>query len=133
MQNDDFAFSEEANAMQNETNEADEGHQERWIMFAGGLSLLFAVVAGVLFLRARRRPTRLQRAEQAARSVRKQGPPLLRQGVQRTGKAVERARTASQEIANQAGRAVEYTRAAGSSVAEGTQDLLERAQKRVGR
>ena len=44
------------------SSEAQDG-QERWIWMAGGLSLVFAAVAAVLLIMARRRrPTRLERA-----------------------------------------------------------------------
>src|SRR6266508_768292 len=63
--------------------------QDWWLWLAGGLSVVFAAVAGVLLVLARRRrPTRLERAEaslvaaatraeQAARTVRKQGPAVV--------------------------------------------------------
>jgi hypothetical protein len=95
MQNSDFG-QEEMGAMDYEAGYDSEWRQEQWIMLAGGLSLLFAVVAGVLLMLARRRrPTRIQRAEAAliaaaeraegaARTVRKRGPGLLERGARRT-------------------------------------------------
>ena len=143
MQNDNFNY-EEVDAMRdNEASYETEWRQEQWIMLAGGLSVLFAAVAGVLILLLRRRrPTRVQRAEaaliaaaeraeSAARTVRKQGPPILRRSVQRTEQAVEYTRGVGQGIAGQTSGAVARTREVGGSVVAGAQDLVGRVQKRI--
>jgi hypothetical protein len=67
------------------------------------------------------------RAEQAARTVRKQGPPMLRKGYHQTEQAVARTREFSAGIAEQAGRAVERTREVGAGIGETTHGLVERA------
>jgi hypothetical protein len=58
---------------------------------------------------------------------------MLRQNVERTEYALGRARELSQGIAAQTGKAVERTREVGGSMTDGTQELFEQLQKRVGR
>lgn len=82
----------------------DLAQQERWVRLAAGLSVLFAVAAGVMMWLARRRqPTRLRRAEaalargagsveQAARTVRKQGPGLITRGAESVEQAARSVR-----------------------------------------
>ena len=141
--------------------------QERWIAIGGGLSLLLAAVAGVmLWLARRRRPTRLERAEaalargassveQAARTVRKQGPGLVVRGAERVEQAARSMRKQGPpmlaqraESVEQAARtvrkqgppmlrrgyarteqAVDRTRAIGAGIAEQTTPLVERARE----
>src|SRR3954466_13980219 len=85
----------EADPMHHEAEYDTGWRQEQWMLIAGGLSVLFAVFAGVLILLARRRPSRLQpaeaaltaaaeRSEGAARIVRKRGPGALERGARRT-------------------------------------------------
>ena len=79
--------------------------QSPWMWVAGGLSILFGAAATILFLVARRqrRPARLRqaeasliaaasRAEQAARTVRKQGPGLVERGAGRVEQAARTVR-----------------------------------------
>src|SRR5207253_5587263 len=96
-----------------------EQQQQRWIMIAGGLSVFFAAVAGVLFLLWRRlRPTRLDRAEaslvaaaiaaeQAARTVRKQGPTLIERGALSVEQAARTARKQGPAVVVRSGERVE--------------------------
>ena len=126
----------------------DAEQREEWIMLAGALSVLFAAIAGVLVLLARRRPTRLQRAEAAlaaaagraeyaARTVRKQGPSMVAHSASRAEQAARAVRKQGPSIlrqgVEQTGKAVERTRAVGDSVVGGTQDLFGRVQKRINR
>ena len=83
----------------------DEQKQQQTLMLAGGLSAVLAIVAGVwLAMRTRRPPTRIQRAEatlanaaaraeQAARTVRKQGPSFVERGgsqIERWGRSLRK-------------------------------------------
>ena len=96
-----------------------EQQQQRRIMIAGGLSVFFAVVAGVLFLIWRRRqPTRLDRAEaslvaaavaaeQAARTVRQHGPSLIERGALSVEQAARTARKQGPAVVVRSGQRVE--------------------------
>ena len=82
----------------------DEQKQQQTLMLAGGLSAVLAIVAGVwLAMRTRRPPTRIQRAEatlanaaaraeQAARTVRKQAPSFVERGAERVESAARTVR-----------------------------------------
>jgi hypothetical protein len=168
MQNSDFDRMD-GDALLDETHDR-RRQQNQWIMIAGGLSLLFAAIAGVLIMRSRRRPTQLQRAEaslvaaaiaaeQAARTVRKQGPGMLARGAesveraartvrkqgpgmlaQGAGRAEQAARTvrkqgppALRKGYQQTEQAVVRTRAAGAGLADSTQSLVDRVQELVHR
>ena len=58
MQNNNFEH--EAEGITEEYSDYERQQQQRWIMIAGGLSVGFAAIAGLLFLlwRRRRQPTR---------------------------------------------------------------------------
>ncbi|HEX5688957.1 MAG TPA: hypothetical protein VFX76_03095, partial [Roseiflexaceae bacterium] len=120
MQNSDFD-QHELDRMGMDYEGGDEGtwDQEQLVMLAAGLSVLFAAIAGVLVLLARRRrPTRLQRAEaalanaatraeQAARTVRKQGPGMLERGARRTEELARTVRKQGPSVVVKSGERVE--------------------------
>ena len=80
-------------------------HRDTILVFAGGLSVILAAATGVwLAFRTRRPPTRIERAEaslahaatraeQAARTVRKQGPTAIERGgarIEQWGRAIRK-------------------------------------------
>src|SRR6185436_5006702 len=120
--------------------------QEQWIAIAGGLSVLFAAVAGVLILLARRRPSRLQRAEaalvaaaeraeEAARTVRKRGPGALERGARRTEDLARTIRKQGPAVVVRGGERVERfgraIRKQGPSMLVRTADRMEQVARAV--
>ncbi len=109
--------------------------QQRWIMIAGGLSVCFAAIAGVLFLLWRRRqPTRLDRAEaslvaaaaaaeQAARTVRQRGPTLIERGALSVEQAARTARKQGPAVIVRSGERVEQL---GRTIRKRGPGMLER-------
>ena len=68
------------------------------------------------------------RAEQAARTFRKQAPPVLRKGYQQTEAAVARTREFGAGIAEQASPLIERAREVGAGIGESAQGLVDRAK-----
>lgn len=137
------------------------------LVFAGGLSVILAAATGVwLAFRTRRPPTRIERAEaslahaatraeQAARTVRKQapgivaeragraekaarhvrkhGPARLRAGYEQTEQAWNRTREMSAEVGNKASETLEKSRKAGAEATSAAQHFGQRLRVRFQR
>ena len=72
------------------------------------------------------------RAEQVARTVRKQGPAKLRAGYEQTEQAWSRTRDFGNEVGAQAGQVIERSRKAGETVADTTTQVSTKLRNRFG-
>jgi len=114
--------------------------QDRLMLIAGGLSVVFAAIAGILLILARRRPpTRIQRAEaslisaaqraeQAARLVRKQGPGLVERGAGSVEQAARMVRKQGPGLVVKGGERVEQW---GRTIRKRGPNVVARGAERV--